>query len=87
MLGGHELLAAEGTARTLVSDNPYRESCYALLMEIHAARGDVAEALRRYDTLRRLLRNELGVLPSTALVRLSERLLGVRGNVTASELQ
>lgn len=88
MLGGPELSAAERAARTLVADNPYRESGYALLMEIHAARGDVAEALRLYDTLRRLLRDELGVLPSSALVRLNERLLGVQGcNVTAPELQ
>jgi SARP family transcriptional regulator, regulator of embCAB operon len=75
-LGGHELAAAERAARALVTHNPYRESGYALLMEIHAARGDVAEALRVYDTLRRLLREELGVLPSRALVKLNDRLLG-----------
>lgn len=77
MLGRHELAAAERAARALVAHNPYRESGYALLMEIHAARGDVAEALRVYDALRRLLRDELGVLPSPVLVRLHERLLGV----------
>jgi DNA-binding SARP family transcriptional activator len=77
MLGGPELAAAERAAVALVADNPFRESSYGLLMEIHAARGDVAEALRVYDGLRMLLREELGVLPSQALVRLSERLLGV----------
>jgi DNA-binding SARP family transcriptional activator len=75
-LGEHELGAAERAARALVAQNPYRESGYALLMEIHAARGDVAEALRVYDTLRRLLREELGIAPSRALVDLSDRLLG-----------
>jgi DNA-binding SARP family transcriptional activator len=77
MLGGHELAAAERAARALVAHNPYRESGYAMLMEIHAARGDAAEALRVYDALRRLLRDELGVLPSPTVVQLNERLLGV----------
>jgi DNA-binding SARP family transcriptional activator len=77
MLGGHELTAAERAARALVAHNPYRESGYALLMEINAARGDVAEALRVFDGIRLLLRDSLGVLPSRPLVRLSERLLGV----------
>jgi DNA-binding SARP family transcriptional activator len=76
-LGGHELTAAERAARALVAQNPYRESGYRLLMEINAARGDVAEALRVFDGLRVLLRDTLGVLPSRALVGLNERLLGV----------
>jgi DNA-binding SARP family transcriptional activator len=77
VLGGHELTAAERAARTLVTHNPYRESSYALLMEIHAAQGDVAQALRVYDALRVLLRDELGVLPSPALIKLADGLLGV----------
>jgi DNA-binding SARP family transcriptional activator len=77
LLGGYELVAAERAARALVADNPYRESGHSLLMEIHAARGDVAEALRVYDGVRALLRDELGVLPSPALVKLADRLLGV----------
>lgn len=81
VLGGHELAAAERAAHALVAHNPYRESGYALLMEIHAARGDVAEALRVYHALRALLREELGVLPSAALVKLNERLLGVEDPV------
>lgn len=77
MLGGHELAAAERAARALVARSPYRESGYALLMEIKAARGDVAEALRVFDGLRVLLRDALGVLPSPALVKLHDNLLGV----------
>lgn len=76
VLGGLELLAAERAARALVELNPYRESGYALLMEVFAARGDVAEALRVFDTLRLVLREELGVLPSQGLVELNDRLLG-----------
>jgi SARP family transcriptional regulator, regulator of embCAB operon len=76
-LGGHELAAAERAARALVAQNPYRESGYALLMEISAARGDVARALWAFDQIRVFLRDSLGVLPSQALVRMNERLLGV----------
>jgi DNA-binding SARP family transcriptional activator len=80
-LGGLELLAAERAARALVELNPYRESGYALLMEVFAARGDVAEALRVFDTLRILLREELGALPSQGLVELNDRLLGAEARV------
>lgn len=79
-LGGHKLRPAERAARALVAHNPYRESGYALLMEIYAARGDVAEALRVFDRVRVLLRDTLGVLPSPALVGLSEQLLGVQAH-------
>jgi DNA-binding SARP family transcriptional activator/NAD(P)-dependent dehydrogenase (short-subunit alcohol dehydrogenase family) len=74
-LGGPELRAAERAARTLVTQSPYRESGYALLMRICAARGDVAEALRVYDKLRVLLHDELGATPSRALVALNDELL------------
>jgi DNA-binding SARP family transcriptional activator len=73
--GGPELRAAERAARTLVTQSPYRESGYALLMKICAASGDVAEALRVYDKLRVLLRDELGAAPSRALVALNDELL------------
>jgi DNA-binding SARP family transcriptional activator len=84
-LGGLELLPAERAARALVALNPYRESGYALLMEVCAARGDVAEALRAYDTLRTLLREELGVLPSRGLVKLNDRLLGIEARLSSAE--
>ena len=73
--GGPELGAAERAARTLVTQSPYRESAYALLMKICVARGDVAEALIVYDQLRVLLRDELGAAPSRALVALNDGLL------------
>jgi transcriptional activator len=53
-------------------------------MEIHAARGDVAEGLRVYDAVQALLRDELGVLRSAALVRLNEKLLDVEGSTLAT---
>ena len=74
-LGGEHLPAAERSARELIDREPYRESAYALLMETHAARGNVAEALCVYDELRRLLREELGLTPAPPLTALAGRLL------------
>ena len=75
-MAGTELAAAERAGRSLVEAAPYRESGYRLLMEALAARGNVAEALRVYDRLRVLLREELGVAPGRAAQELHRRLLG-----------
>jgi DNA-binding SARP family transcriptional activator len=74
-MGGEHLATAERLARELIGREPYRESAYALLMNIHTARGNVAEALRVYDGLRRLLREELGLTPAHALTSLATQLL------------
>jgi len=74
-LGCEHLPVAERSARELIELEPYRESAYALLMETHAARGNIAEALRTFDGLRRLLREELGLSPSQPLSDLAGRLL------------
>jgi DNA-binding SARP family transcriptional activator len=44
-------------------------------METLAARGNVAEALRAYEALRELLRDELGAAPSPVLRALQQQLL------------
>lgn len=74
-LGGRELGVAERAARDLIAREPYRESGYALLMEALAAGGNVVEALRVYESLRVLLRDELGVVPAPAVAALHARLL------------
>ena len=74
-LGGTELDTAERAARSLLRRAPFRESGYRLLMETLAARGNRAEALRVYDDLRRLLRDELGAAPSQATQELHRSLL------------
>ena len=74
-LGGPEIAVAEHTARRLIDLAPYRESGYALLMEALDRQGNPAEALRVYEGLRGLLREELGAIPSSALQRAHERLL------------
>jgi SARP family transcriptional regulator, regulator of embCAB operon len=74
-LGGSELATGEKAARELVAASPYREHGHALLMALHAARGNPAEALRVYDALRERLRDELGATPAPALRELQARLL------------
>jgi DNA-binding SARP family transcriptional activator len=66
---------AERTGRRLVDLSPYRESAYALLMEAFERQGNIAEALLVYESLRGLLREELGAAPSPAVQRMHERLL------------
>ncbi len=78
-LGGGELPVGERTARELVALAPYRESGHRLLMEVLAARGNIAEALRAYENLRILLRDELGASPSPPLRDLHLRLLRATG--------
>ena len=74
-LGGRELDAAEHAARTAIGLAPFRESSHRLLMEVHEAGGNPAEALRAYDELRQLLRDELGTTPGPAVMALHARLL------------
>jgi DNA-binding SARP family transcriptional activator len=51
-------------ASEMVALEPFRETAYQLLMRMHAAAGDRAEALRVFARCRELLRDELGVSPS-----------------------
>jgi DNA-binding SARP family transcriptional activator len=62
--------------RELTRREPYRESGWRILMQGLAAEGNSAEALRAYDRLRTLLRNELGVAPSGPTQELHKALLG-----------
>jgi DNA-binding SARP family transcriptional activator len=74
-LGGSELATGEKAARELVATSPYRERGHGLLMALLSARGNPAEALRLYETLRARLREELGATPAPALRELQARLL------------
>jgi len=73
--GGTELPAAVRSARQLVAAVPLRESGYQMLMQALANQGNVAEALRVYTNLCDVLRDELGVSPSTSSQNAYERLL------------
>lgn len=60
----------------LVDEEPLRERPRALLMAVLAATGRTVEALRVYDDFRRLLSDELGIEPSSALAAQHADLLG-----------
>ena len=73
---------------------PYRETGYLILIEALERRGNVAEALRAYERLRVLLRDDLGIAPSPALQAVHRRLLtaprprdlGLREDVLAGDV-
>ena len=73
--GGRELGAAEQAARAAIAAAPFRESSHRLLMEVHEAAGNPAEALRAFEELRLLLREELGTTPGPAAMAVFERVL------------
>jgi DNA-binding SARP family transcriptional activator len=75
LAGGADLAGLDPIARTLIARAPFRESGHRALMESLASRGNVAEALRVYEDLRMLLREELGTTPSAAMRELHRRLL------------
>lgn len=74
-LGGPGLAQAEERARLLTELAPYRETGHRILMEALERRGNLAEALRVYERLRVLLREELGIAPSPDLRAVHRRLL------------
>jgi DNA-binding SARP family transcriptional activator len=75
-ISGPELPQAANRARQLIELAPFRETGHRILMEALARSGNAAEALRVYDRLRTMLRDELGTAPSPALQDVHRRLLG-----------
>jgi DNA-binding SARP family transcriptional activator len=65
-----------------VGSEPLRESAHRQVVATHLAEGNPAEALRQYETFRRLLRTELGLPPSPAIRAM---LLGLLGRPTDPE--
>lgn len=61
------------TALTAVAVDPLRESAHRLLIRVHLAEGNAAEALRQYERFRRLLRDSLGIEPSRQMAELVEQ--------------
>ncbi|MBV9801914.1 MAG: AAA family ATPase [Solirubrobacterales bacterium] len=86
-MGGTQLQSAERAARSLIEAEAYRESGYVLLMEALAARGNVAEAMRVFEALRTLLRDELGTSPSRDAIVVHERLLRPQAQAGDSRLR
>jgi DNA-binding SARP family transcriptional activator len=71
--GGHAAAVAE--LRALLADHPFREGLSESLMLALYKAGRQADALTVYDTVRRGLRDELGVDPGLALREMHQRIL------------
>jgi DNA-binding SARP family transcriptional activator len=67
--------AAMHMALTAALVEPLRESCHRLIISIHLAEGNGAEAVRHYLTWRGLLRKELGIAPSDQIRTLIDGIL------------
>jgi TolB-like protein/DNA-binding SARP family transcriptional activator len=72
MMAAGERERADGAARRLLSLDPLREAASRALMLLHAERGEAAQALKLYETLRERLQRELGVKPEAETFRLYE---------------
>lgn len=60
-----EMPLAARLGSAIVEEEPFRESAYRHLMRVHEAMGNRAEALRVYESCQRILKEELGVPPSS----------------------
>jgi TolB-like protein/DNA-binding SARP family transcriptional activator len=69
-------------ARRLVLTDTLREGSHRQLMEAYLASGEKAQALRHYDKLRKLLREELGVEPSPETQILRDRIAATGNGVS-----
>jgi len=72
---GQYSLALQAALAATASE-PLRESAHRRVMQVHLAQSNPAEALRQYDLIRRLLRDELGLAPSAATRAVISQLLG-----------
>jgi LuxR family maltose regulon positive regulatory protein len=52
-------------AQQILRDDPFREDIHCMMMRSHAALGNRGAVKEQYETLRRLLRKELGVDPAS----------------------
>jgi DNA-binding SARP family transcriptional activator len=68
--------ASLSAALSAVHCEPLRESAHRRVIEVHLVEGNHAEALRQFETYRRLVATELGLPPSPAIRDLVAPLVG-----------
>ncbi|MEV4437081.1 BTAD domain-containing putative transcriptional regulator [Streptomyces sp. NPDC049555] len=68
-------LPALQAAMAAVAVDPFRETAYRIVIEVHLAEGNVASAIRRYRDYRAYLRRELNVTPSPRMTQLMRDLM------------
>jgi TolB-like protein/Tfp pilus assembly protein PilF len=64
----------ERAARRLIALDPLREAATRALMQVHLERGETAQAMKLFETLKDRLHAELGVKPEPETMRLQETL-------------
>jgi LuxR family maltose regulon positive regulatory protein len=62
-------------AQRILREDPFREDVHCHLMRAHAAQGNRVAVREQYETLRRLLRKELGVEPAAETQRVYKELV------------
>ncbi|WP_197363163.1 AfsR/SARP family transcriptional regulator [Streptomyces clavuligerus] len=82
-LGSHARSIPE--LHTLVAEFPLRERLHGLLMLALYRSGQQAEALSRYEEIRRMLARELGVGPTPHLAALHQRMLTADPSLSAPD--
>jgi LuxR family maltose regulon positive regulatory protein len=63
-------------AQQILRDDPFREDIHCLMMRAHAALGNRVAVKDQYETLRRILRKELGVEPASETQKTYKELIG-----------
>lgn len=58
----------------VLQSEPLRESAHRLVVQVHLHEGNLTDAIRQYRRYERLLREELGVLPSPRMATIMEPL-------------
>jgi DNA-binding SARP family transcriptional activator len=61
-----------------VEAEPLRESAHRLVIRAHLGQGNIAEAIRQYHAYERMLADELGAVPSEAMLALTGSCRGAR---------
>lgn len=67
-------LSAHQAALAAIVVDPYRETAHRIAIEVHAAEGNIACAVKHYLEYRRLLQQELKVSPSPRMTELIREL-------------
>jgi DNA-binding SARP family transcriptional activator len=78
---GEALEAAHAAVRA----EPLRESAHRILVQIHLAEGNVAEAVRAYEFFRTMLEDELDVPPTEQMTRLVQHVPRIREATSAHD--
>src|SRR5215207_5565877 len=81
ILAGAAQKAADWTrsmrlAQRILSEDPFREDVHCIVMRSHAAQGNRVAVREQYETLKRLLKKELGVEPAAETRKAYRQLLG-----------